>query len=103
MTWQPISETKLKLQLEDAVAEMSELDRKKFISVQTPLYRIPCRRITNKTADEQIFVVARSENKILLFDDVEDEFGVADLVETSLPVLEKWELVGDLEAALRKL
>ena len=81
---------------------MSDVERKKFASFQTPIYRISCRR-NNQTAEEQIFVVAHSKNKILLFDDVEDEFGIADLVETPSRVLKEWELVGDLVTALRKL
>jgi hypothetical protein len=102
MTWQPISESELKLQLQSALEQMSEVERKKFASIQTPIYRIPCRR-NNQTADEQIFVVAHSKNKILLFDDVEDEFGVADLIETPPRVLKEWDLVGDLATALHKL
>lgn len=62
-------------------------------------HRIPCKR-NAQTPNEEIFVVAQAGSRVLVFDDVEDEFGVGDLAESS--VLEKWDLLGSLSNALTR-
>jgi len=100
MIWQPISEPELALQIQSSLDQMSEADREKFASVRTPIYRIPCKRNV-QAVGEEIFVLAHVGSRVLLFDDVEDEFGVGDLVGSA--ALEGWELLGDLSNALKKL
>jgi len=99
MTWKPISEAELRIQIQSALGPMSKPDRQKFDSIRTPLRRIPCRR-SAQAGSEEVFVLAHVGSRVLLFDDVEDEFGVGNVVGSS--ALERWELLGDLSNALRK-
>jgi hypothetical protein len=102
MTWQPISESELESQLQLALKQMSDVETQKFAAVRTPLFRVPCRR-PNQAATEMVFAVARSGTKLLVFDDVEDEFAVTEFSDVPGYAVENWELLGDLATALRKI
>lgn len=102
MDWQPITEKELSLQIEEAVFQMSEEARRKFESVRAPISKVECRR-GSRYGEEQLFVLCRSGNKLLLFDDVEDEFGIAVFgFQGDAPLME-WKLFSTLEQALSEL
>jgi len=96
MTWQSISESELNSEIQRALKKMSKADLQKFTRIQVPPYKISCGR---NGVDEEIFVVARVGNKILVYDDVENEFGVAELDASA--ILKNWGLIGDLVYALK--
>lgn len=99
MTWNPISESEVTTIVQEAVARMSPEDAKKFARIQTPIHAIRCRH-RGDLPEENIFLVARVGSKVLVFDDVEDQFGVGDLAQSD--VLEQWDLLGDLSFALTR-
>lgn len=99
MNWRPISEADLLAQMRRAVSKLDVADGEKFAAFQTSPHRIFCKRSGQK-ANEEIFVVAQTGSKVLVFDDVEDEFGVGELADSS--VLEKWDLIGSLSEALTR-
>ena len=100
MTWQPITEADLKSQIHNSVNQLSEVDKSTFEQLQTPLRRIACRRGGHRT-NEEMFVIAGFGDKVLVYDDVEDEFAIGELEKSH--VLKKWDLLGDLASALSAL
>jgi hypothetical protein len=105
MTWQPITEVELLKLMEEEIFHMSEEARQKFESIKIPLIRVKCRRkhFYGKGYDEDpIFIVGRSSNKLLVYDDVEDEFAIAE-PEPGATFLEHLGLCGELEMALKHL
>ena len=63
-------------------------------------YKIPCQRIINSPV-EFIYVVACYRDNLLIYDDVEEEFGIG--VVPKGGVLKEWNLYGSLEVALNAL
>ena len=101
MDWQPITDNELSLLIEEAILELSEEARLKFESVRTPISKVRCKRFdSDQYGEELLFVIGRSGNKLLVFDDVEDDFGIADLAAHGDTPLENWRLFGTLEYAL---
>jgi hypothetical protein len=91
--------------MEEEIFYMSEEARQKFESIKIPLTHMKCRRkhFYGEGYDEDpIFIVGRSGNKLLVFDDVEDEFAIAE-PEPGATFLEHWRLSGELEMALKHL
>jgi hypothetical protein len=102
MTWQPITKERLLKRIEEDILQLSEEARQKFESIKIPLTRVKCRRkhFYGEGYDEDpIFIVGRSGNKLLVFDDVEDEFAIAE-PEPGATFLENLGLCGELELAL---
>jgi hypothetical protein len=105
MTWQPITEEKLLELMEEEIFYMSEEARQKFESIKIPLTRVKCRRKLLNGVDyceDPIFIVGRSGNKLLVYDDEEEEFAIAE-PEPGATFLEHLELCGELEMALKHL
>lgn len=50
---------------------------------------------------EHVFVVARAGVRVLLFDDVEEEFAIG--IPDSDGILRRWDLFGQLQLAIRRL
>jgi hypothetical protein len=99
MIWQPITEEKLLLQIEEELSSMPEEALRKFESTRTSITTVRCKR-SDQYGEEQLFIIARSGNKLLIFDDVEEEFGVADITSLGDAPLEYWEFFGSLKYAL---
>jgi hypothetical protein len=99
MVWHPITEHELAPQVQQAVEQMAEDVRSKFVSIQIPMQKLACRR-SGQYGDELLIAVARSGNRVIVFDDVEDEFAVANLPVNTGEALSDWELVGTLENAM---
>ena len=76
----------------------------KFESVRTPISKAKCKRSDSDLyGEEHLFVLGQSGNKLLVFYDVEEDFGIADFVAHGNTPLENWNLFGTLEHALLRL
>jgi hypothetical protein len=99
MAWTPISEAELKALLVAAVAALSPAQRKNFYAHAVPPTVVMCRR-PGAAEDDPVFVIARKGKvKVIFFDDVEDEFGIA----LDDEPITQWSLVPDLGAAMTEL
>lgn len=99
MTWTPISEAELIAVLDAAVVMLSPEQRRQFHLNAIPPARTMCKR-SGADGLEPVFVIAKGQNnKVIFFDDVEDEFGVATVDE---PVTQ-WKLFPDLGSAVVEL
>lgn len=99
-TWSPISRPRIDKILAEEVASLPTDARKTYDDHTIGVVEQPCYR-SEQYGIEHVFVVARLGPRLLLFDDVEDEFaiGVPDID----GVLRSWVLCGELVFALRKL
>jgi len=97
MDWKPIGEQMLREQLQREIEALPEYVRELFQKYSVPIYRLTCLR-TADAGEEKVYVVARLENRVLFFDDVEDEYGVGTVWEGTM--LKDWDLYGSLQAAL---
>lgn len=100
MSWKPIQLEDLRILLRTSVDELLPATREAFERAAVGPYEVNCVRVS-EAGPERVFVVARLANKVLIFDDVEDEFGVGSL--TAEGGLLEWELEGSLETALAGL
>jgi hypothetical protein len=100
MSWKPITQEDLYVLLQSCINEMSAVSVALFQKYAVQPYQLSCVR-TTKTGQEVIFVVAHIDEKVLVFDDVEDEFGIGTIPQNG--VLDKWQLYGTLETALNVL
>lgn len=100
MTWQPITREMLDVLLSVCLNAMGERSIALFQQYHVEPYLISCIR-TPEIGQEMVYVVARFGEKVLIFDDVEDEFGIGIISQNEL--LENWRLYGTLEAALNML
>ncbi|MDR0250902.1 MAG: hypothetical protein LBI35_06310 [Burkholderiales bacterium] len=66
------------------------------------LKRCKCKR-SELYGTESIFIVAEFKNNFIVYDDVEDEFGMAHGAKIKDGVLTEWELFSDLKGAFQKL
>jgi len=98
MTWRSITESEMEELLQISVLELSPSALLKFERLRIPITPRCCRRADT---DGYVFAVARSSKATLIFDDVEEEFAISEQVD--LPVLEIWDLLGPLEAAVQNL
>jgi len=98
--WKPISRAELENRLNSEIASLPVDLRSAYQEYATAIAEQPCFR-SEQYGPERVFVVARSGIRLLIFDDVEDEYaiGVAD----DDGVLRDWGLYGDFVDALRAL
>jgi len=98
--WKPISrpevENRLKSEVAALPADVMNIYKNHAITIAEQL----CFR-SDQYGTERVFVVARSGSQLLIFDDVEDEFGVGAPGDEG--VLREWGLCGYLIDALRLL
>lgn len=102
MGWKPISATELTSWVEQAYAAMTETERRQFDELRIPLRRLFCQR-SPMLGPEVLYAVARRELQYLIFDDVEEDFGIATHSGDETEVLNSWVLVGGLQYALHTL
>jgi hypothetical protein len=93
--WQPITEKDLSLQIEEELSQMPEEARQKFERIRTPMTTIACWR-SEHYGEERLWVLGRSGNKLLAFDDVEEDFAIADIASPDALPLKHWTLFGPL-------
>ena len=97
---QPISREQFERMLGTQEAELSPDLRKRYELHKTAIVEQSCFRSEPK-GTERVFVVARSGELLLFFDDCEDEFAMG--VPDEDGVLRAWGLYGDLKDAVPHL
>ncbi|GHU02545.1 hypothetical protein FACS1894154_12430 [Betaproteobacteria bacterium] len=102
MGWEPISESELASWVEQAYAAMTGSERRQFDEIRIPLRRLFCQR-SPMLGPEVLYAVARRGRQYLIFDDVEEDFGIATHSGDEMEVLNSWVLVGELQHALHTL
>lgn len=102
MDWRPITSAELADRLDEELEAMPIDMREQYKSVAVSVYPISCDR-GGVMGEEQIYVVGQIGDLLLVFDDVEDEFGIAQYPCSDSNPLTCWELVGTLEQTLKKL
>jgi hypothetical protein len=75
MTWNPISRDVFERILEEEIEALTPAALKAYEKYATAPFEQPCARSVD-SGIERVFVVARNENRLLFFDDVEEDFGV---------------------------
>lgn len=100
MTWQPIELADLRLLLQSSTDELSAVSKTLFEQLTVSPYQVNCRR-PGLADPERVYVVAQSDRLLLIYDDVENRFGVGRA--TVDGNLLKWDRCGSLESALSVL
>jgi hypothetical protein len=98
--WEPMPRADFESRLKAEIAGLPGDLLKIYREHATAIAEQPCFRSPQYGA-ERVFVVARSGTRLLIFDDVEDEFAIGVTDEDG--VLKDWGLYGDLIDALRAL
>jgi len=96
--WKRISSADLESRLKTEIATLPVDLLKTYREHMTAMAEQPCFH-SDPYGPEQVFVVARSGKRLLIFDDVEDEFAIGAADEDG--VLREWGLYGALIDALR--
>ena len=89
--WKPIAESEMRVVLDEEIARLDELSRPTWKKYKVKLQQLPCEREGYER--ESIYIVARHENQVVLFDDRKEQFGVGKLEEDG--VIRKWSLYGE--------
>jgi hypothetical protein len=100
MTWHPVSREKFEHLLKEEIETLTPAALKAYEKYSKAPYEQPCLR-DSASGIERVFVVARNGNRLLFFDDVEEEFGVG--VPDSDGVLRDLGTFGPLVAAVLAL
>jgi hypothetical protein len=102
MTWHPVSREKFEHLLKEEIETLTPAALEAYEKYSKAPYEQPCLR-DSASGIERVFVVARNGNgnRLLFFDDVEEEFGVG--VPDSDGVLRDLGTLGPLVAAVLAL
>jgi len=100
MDWKPIARAEFEVILQEEFAKLPAEELKLYETYATALLEQPCYR-SEQYGIERVFVVARAGRRLLLFDDVDDEFAIG--IPDSDGVLRNWSLYGTLAVAVRNL
>jgi hypothetical protein len=98
--WQPLSRAGFEDVLNEEVAQLSPEVLRIYQACASGIVELPCYR-SQHSGIERVFVVARAGGRVLIFDDVEDEFAVG--IPDIDGVLRDWELYGPLKVAVKSL
>ena len=98
--WSPISRAEFEALLLEEIAAFEATDNDLWSRYKVAVRTAPIVR-SREYETEHVFVVAALADRVLFFDDVEDEFGVARLSEKG--PLEDYGTYGELRFALRGL
>ena len=97
MDWVPVSKEKFEgILAEELVALRPEVIAL-YEQYAVPPFRLPCLRNENSVT-EYVFVLAKKEERLLYYDDVEEDFGVA--IPDEDGVLKNWGNYGPLVRAV---
>lgn len=98
MPWQPVSEEKLLSLLAEEIAKLPP-DLQTLVQTDCPLPQlVPCER---GLGTEFVYLIFRCNDRIVIYDDVEEEFAVAVGDHVVEGVVRAWIPAGDLEWALK--
>jgi hypothetical protein len=75
MPWSPVSKETFERILREEIASLTPEATKAYEKYSVTTYEQRCERSVD-SGIERVFVVARKGNRLLFFDDVEDEFGI---------------------------
>ena len=95
--WTPISEEQFTKILSNEVSSLAPDVLRLYQQYAVKPYQLPCARLQD-SALEQVFVLAKNGNRLLYFDDVEEDFGVATPDDDG--VMREWGNYGPLVRAL---
>lgn len=97
---QPVPRSRFEDILREELATLTTEELKIYETYATAVLEQRCYR-DEHYGMEKVFVVARAGTRLLVFDDVEDEFAIGDSDNDG--ILRKWDLYGPLVVALRNL
>lgn len=77
MSWEPIAESEFRLMMAEQVLRLNNVLFPKWEMYGVMPERLPCERrnLAGQPLSEMVFVVARAADDVLIYDDVEEEFG----------------------------
>lgn len=96
----PISEEELMTKIEQSLADMAENLRQQFEDMRIPFLKLRCRR-NELTDEEPLYAIAHRGKQYVIYDEAENNFGLAVTPCNKEDVLSLWVLAGDLDNALR--
>jgi hypothetical protein len=82
MTWQPISEADLQYLMANELGRLNDIQFQRWKRYAIKPEHVTCERgvmTGGPPVAEPIYIPARSEREVLLYDDVEEEFGTGTL------------------------
>jgi len=97
MEWRPVSRETFEGILEEEVAALRPEVKRLYEQYAVALFHQPCIHVENSPI-EQVFVVAKNGDRLLFYDDVEEDFGVA--IPDKDGVLRNWGNCGPLVGAV---
>ena len=97
MDWTPVSGEQFAKILSNEVSSLAPNVQRLYQQYNVKPYQLPCLR-DQDSALEQVFVLAKNGNRLLYFDDVEEDFGVATPDDDG--VMREWGNYGPLVRAL---
>ena len=102
MTWMPFSVDEVAALVVADQAEFSADEQTKFARVRVPITKVRCHR-SEELGDDGLFVVANDGVTAIIFDDVEEEFGICKSTALEGDIVRAWSLAGSLVFALMHL
>ncbi|MDR0633958.1 MAG: hypothetical protein LBF91_03160, partial [Azoarcus sp.] len=103
VSWKPITEEELKTEVEQALATMPEEARRQFADIRISPLKLRCQR-NGLIGEETLYAIAGRGRQYIVYDDVEDDFGLAVLSSSDRDeTLRFWVLAGALSTAMRVL
>jgi len=96
----PISEEELMTKIEQSLVVMAENLRQQFEDMRIPFLKLRCRR-NELSGEESLYAVAHKGKQYVIYDEAENDFGLAVTPCDKEDVLSLWVLAGDLDNALR--
>jgi hypothetical protein len=102
MTWAPYRIEDVEELLIEEQVDFGMDERAKFSRTNVPIAKVSCFR-SNQYPDDALFVIATDGETAVIFDDVDEEFGICESKAIGDGDVHKWTLVGSLSAALTHL
>jgi hypothetical protein len=103
VSWTPITEEGLKIEIERALANMTEDARRQFADIRIPFLKFRCKR-HELASDETLYAIASKGRQYIIYDDAEGDFGLVVLSpDEDGQTLRFWVLAGGLSSAMRVL
>jgi hypothetical protein len=102
MTWTPYSLEEVANLLDTERREFTADEQAKFARVKVPVRKVRCHRGDERSGD-CLFVVADDGETAVVFDDVDQEFGICKSSALGGDIVRHWSLAGSLVFALMHL